>query len=136
MAGYNTNTYTTTPYYPTNMGGTNFSPYSYQTAVPMAQPQTQNNSGNIMTIFIGSEEEANSYPVAAGTTVLLLCFQLNKFWLKSTSTSGVPEQLRKFSFDEETQAPVTSGGVTREEFDSLSKKIDKLINDLGGASNG
>lgn len=136
MAGYNPNSYTTAPYYPTNMGGANFSPYSYQTAVPMAQPQAQNSSGNIMTIFIGSEEEANSYPVAAGTTVLLLCFQLKKFWLKSTSTSGVPEQLREFSFDEKTPAPVASSGVTRQEFDSLSKKIDKLINDLGGASNG
>lgn len=129
MAGYNTN-----PYYQTN--STTFNPYNYQVAVPMAQPQAQNNSGNIMTIFIGSEEEANSYPVAAGTTVLLLCFQQKKFWLKSTSTSGVPEQLREFSFDEKTPAPVAQGGVTREEFDSLSKKIDKLINDLGGASNG
>lgn len=131
MAGYNTN-----PYYPTNMGGANFSPYSYQTAVPMAQPQTQTNSGNIMTIFIGSEEEANSYPVAAGTTVLLLCFAKKKFWLKSTSTSGVPEALREFTFDETTQVAPVPTGVTRDEFDALSKKIDKLINDLGGASNG
>lgn len=129
MAGYNTN-----PYYPTN--STTFNPYSYQTAVPMAQPQAQNNSGNIMTIFIGSEEEANSYPVAAGTTVLLLCFQQKKFWLKSTSTSGVPEQLREFTFDEKTPTLTARGSVSREEFDSLSKKIDKLINDLGGASNG
>ena len=124
----------TNPYYPTSTGSITFSPYNYQTPLPVQQPQT--NSGNIMTIFIGSEEEANSYPVAAGTTVLLLCFQQKKFWLKSTSTSGVPEQLREFSFDEKTPAPVAQGGVTREEFDSLSKKIDKLINDLGGASNG
>lgn len=136
MEGYNTNPYTTTPYYPTNMGGANFSPYSYQTALPMAQPQAQNSSGNIMTIFIGSDEEANNYPVAAGTTVLLLCFQLNKFWLKSTSTSGVPEQLREFSFDEKTPTLTAQGSVSREEFDKLSSKIDKLINDLGGASNG
>lgn len=122
----------TNPYYPTS---TAFNPYNYQMPVSMSQ-QPQTNSGNIMTIFIGSEEEANSYPVAAGTTVLLLCFQQKKFWLKSTSTSGVPEQLREFSFDEKTPAPVAQGGVTREEFDSLSKKIDKLINDLGGASNG
>ena len=130
MAGYNTNPFYPTPIYPyqalcgVGTGSTNY----------VTQPQT--NSGNIMTIFIGSEEEANSYPVAAGTTVLLLCFQKKKFWLKSTSTSGVPEQLREFSFDEKTPTPVAQGGVTREEFDSLSKKIDKLINDLGGASNG
>lgn len=127
MAGYNTN-----PYYSTS---TTFNPYNYQTAVPMQQPQQQQ-SGNIMTIFVGSDEEANSYPVAAGTTVLLLCFPHKKFWLKSTSTSGVPEQLREFTFDEKTPVPVVQGGVTREEFDSLSKKIDKLINDLGGSANG
>lgn len=126
MAGYNTN-----PYYPTSI---NFSPYNYQTAAPMQQPQQQQ-SGNIMTIFVGSDEEANSYPVAAGTTVLLLCFPHKKFWLKSTSTSGVPEALREFSFDEKTPAPVVQGGVTREEFDKLSAKIDKLINDLGGSAN-
>lgn len=130
MAGYNT-----TPYYPTATGGMNFSPYNYQTAAPMSQLQQQA-SGNIMTIFIGSEEEANSYPVAAGTTVLLLCFQLKKFWLKSTSTSGVPEQLREFTFDEKTPTLTARGSVSRDEFDKLSAKIDKLINDLGGASNG
>jgi hypothetical protein len=90
-----------------------------------------------MTIFVNSEEEANSYPVAAGTTVLLLSFACNKFWLKSTSTSGVPEVMRVFSFEEKTATPPQqSAGVSREEFDSLSKKIDKLISDLGGASNG
>ena len=130
MAGYNT-----TPYYVTTTGGINVSPYNYQTAVPMAQPQQQA-SGNIMTIFIGSEEEANSYPVAAGTTVLLLCFQQKKFWLKSTSTSGVPEQLREFTFDEKTPTLTARGSVSRDEFDKRSAKIDKLINDLGGTSNG
>lgn len=132
MAGYTIN-----PYYPT-ITGTNTSGYfsgqPYQSPFSMQQPQ--NTSGNIMTIFIGSEEEANSYPVAAGTTVLLLCFQQKKFWLKSTSTSGVPEQLREFTFDEKTPTPTVRGSVSREEFESLSAKIDKLIHDLGGTSNG
>ena len=104
--------------------------YSVNGYQPVQQPQ--NNSGNIMTIFVNSDEEANSYPVAAGTTVLLLCFNLNKFWLKSTSTSGVPEQLREFSFDEKTAIVSNPTGVTRDEFNALSEKIDKLINDLGG----
>lgn len=121
-------------YNPTTTG-INFNPYNYQSPLPMQQPQQQA-SGNIMTIFIGSEEEANSYPVAAGTTVLLLCFQQKKFWLKSTSTSGVPEQLREFTFDEKIPKITARGSVSREEFDKLSAKIDKLINDLGGASNG
>lgn len=134
MAGYATN-----PYYQTNMAGSNFSPYNYQTAVPLSQqnPQPQQTPGSIMTIFVNSEDEVKNYPVAAGVTVLLLSFNLKKFWLKSTSTNGVPEGLRVFPFEEATPAQTPQpGGVSREEFDSLSKKIDKLISDLGGGSNG
>lgn len=134
MAGYTTN-----PYYQTNMGGTNFSPYNYQAVVPLSQqnPQPQQTPGSIMTIFVNSEDEVKNYPVAAGVTVLLLSFNLKKFWLKSTSTNGVPEGLREFPFEETTPAQTPQpGGVSREEFDSLSKKIDKLISDLGGGSNG
>ena len=134
MAGYNGT------YYPTTTGS--YNPYtSYQTAVPVPlmqqSQQPQNTSGNIMTVFVNSEEEMRSYPVAAGTTVLLLSFTCKKFWLKSTSTSGVPEAVREFPFEETTVAPSQNqSGVTREEFDKLSSKIDKLISDLGGNNNG
>lgn len=131
--------YTTNPYYPTTVGGINFGPNGYQPAVqiPQQTQQPQQNPGSIMTIFVNSEDEVRNYPVAAGVTVLLLSFNLKKFWLKSTSTNGVPETLREFPFEETTpQAAQQSTGVSREEFDSLSKKIDKLIADLGGASNG
>lgn len=100
--------------------------------------QPQNNSGNLMTIVIDSDEFVSTYPVAAGTKVQLINFTSGKFWLKETSMAGVPEPIREFSFKEKTlniPSPQTSG-VTREEFDSLSKKIDKLINDLGGTQNG
>jgi hypothetical protein len=135
--------YNTNPYYPTGMSTTNFSPYNYQTAVPMPQmnnqpsPQNQQNAGSIMTVFVHSEDEVIGYPVAAGVTVLLISFELGKFWLKSTSTSGVPQALRIFPFTEETpKQETTVNGVSREEFESLSQKIDKLISDLGGNSNG
>lgn len=103
-------------------------------ASPTYTPSQQQNSGSILTIQVTSEDEVNNYPVAAGTTVLLLSFNLKKFWLKSTSTNGVPQPLRVFPFDEVTQTPAPNGGVTRDEFDALSKKIDKLISDLGGGS--
>lgn len=135
--------YNTNPYYQTQMGGANFSPYNYQTAVPMPQmnnqqpQQSQQSAGSIMTVFVHSEEEVIGYPVAAGVTVLLISFELGKFWLKSTSTSGVPQALRIFPFTEETpKQETTVNGVSREEFESLSQKIDKLISDLGGNSNG
>jgi hypothetical protein len=100
-------------------------------------PQNQQNAGSIMTVFVHSEDEVIGYPVAAGVTVLLISFELGKFWLKSTSTSGVPQALRIFPFTEETpKQETTANGVSREEFESLSQKIDKLISDLGGNSNG
>lgn len=126
--------YTTNPYYQTP-AGMNFNQMP-QTAVPYQQ-QPQQTPGSIMTIFVNSEDEVRNYPVAAGVTVLLLSFNLKKFWLKSTSTNGVPESLREFPFEETTpQTQPTGTGVSREEFDSLSKKIDKLIADLGGNANG
>ena len=131
MPSYNTN-----PYYQTQTGGINFAPNYNQTAVPYPQ-QPQQTPGSIMTIFVNSEDEVRNYPVAAGVTVLLLSFNLKKFWLKSTPTNGVPESLREFPFEETTpQTQPTGTGVSREEFDSLSKKIDKLIADLGGNANG
>lgn len=110
---------------------------SYTGLIPntIAQPQ-QTNNGSLMTIFVQSEEEVNNYPVAAGLTVLLISFSLKKFWLKSTDTSGVPQQLRSFSFNEETPLQNQTGSfVTRAEFSELSTKLDKLISELGGTKN-
>lgn len=129
MPAYNAN-----PYYQTAVP-TNIAPMgNFQTAVPL--PQAQQTPGSIMTIFVSSEDEVKNYPVAAGVTVLLLSFNLKKFWLKSTSTNGVPETLREFPFEETTPKAPSNTGVSREEFESLSKKLDKLLSELGGESNG
>ena len=137
MPGYNNYLNNPNPYQPTAIGGASFSPYNYQTAVPMPQQQAQQPSSNLMTIFVTSEEEVLNYPVAAGLTVLLLSFNLQKFWLKSTNTNGVPQPLRVFPFTEETQSSnqvVNNQNdlVTRDEFKALNEKLEKLINDLGG----
>lgn len=109
-------------------------PQNYQT---QQQPVQNNNSGNLFTVAVSSEEEVNNYPVAAGTTVLLISFNLNKFWLKKTGTNGVPEPLRVFPFKEEMQVVEQNNtAVTREEFNSLVKNVEKLIHDLGGVTDG
>ena len=71
-------------------------------------------------------------------TVLLISFNLGKFWLKSTNTSGIPEPLRVFPFKEEKQDQAQSQNsmVTREEFAELAESVKKLISDLGGSGNG
>ena len=121
-----------------NIGSNQYSPYQYQfpSAMPQLQQATNNTgTGSLMTIFVNSEDEVTSYPVAAGLTVLLISFNLKKFWLKTTDTSGVPQQIRSFSFDEKTPSQNQNGsvdGVSRKEFNELSAKLDRLINELGG----
>ena len=74
-----------------------------------------------------------NYPVAAGTTVLLVAFNLNKLWLKTTDTGGVPQPIREFEITETSMPNTAVGAVTRDEFSSLCSKVDKLIEELGGA---
>lgn len=105
--------------------------YQPPTSTAVQQPST-----NLMTIFVNSEEEVLNYPVAAGLTVLLISFNQNKFWLKSTSTNGVPQPLRFFNFTEEVRTNSSQNNqndyVSKDEFKTLSDKLDKLLQDLGG----
>lgn len=132
MAPYNyyANPYSTTgnvPQYP-----------AYQPMMQQLSPQQtqQQPSNSILTVFVNSEDEVNLYPVAAGVTVMLVCFSNHKFYLKSTSKTGVPEPLRIFPFTEETQIAQENQNAgdyaTKEEMRSLSDKLDKLIASLGG----
>ena len=137
MAWTNTNPYT--PYQNFNP---NYSPSYQQTVYPSYQPtmhtaaplQQQTNNGNMLTVFVDTEEEVNDYPVAAGTTVQLISFKLGKFYLKSTGTNGVPQPIRVFVFTEETpkNQNTVEGSVSREEFNALNNKLDKLLKELGG----
>jgi len=121
------------PYYQTGVYNPIWSQSTYQPQVQ--QPAQQTSNGQLLTVFVDSETEVNDYPVAAGTTVQLISFKLGKFWLKSTATNGVPQPIRVFSFKEETPAPeIQNGAVSREEFDALNMKLDKLLKELGGES--
>lgn len=118
--------YTASPY-----PGTQMASQTYQ-----VQPQQQS---SLLTVFVSSEEEVNMYPVAAGVTVILISFNMGKFYLKSTGKNGVPEPIRKFSFSEDAAVSSVQTNnqneihfVTKDEFNSLSAKIDSLVEKLGG----
>lgn len=110
---------------------------------PQIQPQTQPTSG-FYTVLVNGDAGANAYPVASGNAVLLMDFNSNKFWLKSTNANGIPQPLRCFDFKEEVQE-IQNGsrnGVTRDEFttlsnnvSSLTESVNKLLKDLGGSVN-
>lgn len=130
------------PYIPQ---GSSINPYNYGqpnmyaggSYTPIQQPQVQQPS-SLLTVFVDSEEEVNMYPVAAGVTVMLICFKLGKFYLKATGKNGVPEPLRVFSFTEEavsTQVPTQNQNpiyASAEALENISNKLNDLIAKLGG----
>lgn len=93
-----------------------------------------NYTNSVMAVFVSGRQGAESYPVAAGYTVLLIDFNSKQFWIKGTDTNGVPQRMREFNFDEVIQQPTAQNSdmVTRSEFDNLNSKIDKLLAELGG----
>lgn len=125
MAGYQ-NPYGYIPY--TGSQSNTYYPIYQQ---PANQQQVSTNV-SLMTVFVNSEQEVDEYPVAAGVTVQLINFKAGKFYLKSTGTNGVPQPLRRFSFTEDSlPAQNQNGSVSRDEFNALSDKINKLLKELG-----
>lgn len=112
----------TSPIYPITVGGFNT---QYQGTMPAQQTQP------LMVALISSEDEMRNYIVGAGSSVILVAFNLGKFWLKSTSANGVPQQPREFIFNEKQPEPPATP-ITREEFKKLSERVQKLIEELGG----
>lgn len=85
-------------------------------------------NGTYITVMVKGEDGARNYPVAAGNTVLLMDFDSNQFWLKSTAPNGVLQPLRNFSFIENTPKVEanqdTSSFVTKKELDDLRVYLD------------
>lgn len=94
-----------------------------------------NNQTRIFTMFVQGEDLPNTYPVPLGTTGIFIDFSSKHFWVRE-NPSGVPMPLRMFTFDEVITNPTpqngSGSGVSREEFNALSSKLDKLLAELGG----
>ena len=96
---------------------------------PQAQaPQQQNNSG---VNWVQGEAGARSWLVAPNTSVLLMDAEANRFYLKSSDASGMPQPLRIFVYEEKTgkpqgQAPIEQPSVeyvTKREFDEFKTTL-------------
>ena len=105
-------------------------------AQPVQQPQ-QNNSG---ILWVSGEVGAKSYLVAPGTSVLLMDSESEKFYIKSTDVSGMPQPLRTFEYHEvgtqmsKQPAQNMDKYVTRQEYDDLKAKCDAIANRLNSFS--
>lgn len=133
MAGINTNPYGNA--YQNFQGQPGFQQQFGQMSVP--QPQNygsmsynQNYTG-LSIAQVSSEDQVNSYPVAAGNTVLLIDFAKQTFYLKSTNMNGVPMpiQTADWSYRQATAqtSQQQSSAVSREEFEELKRMLSKAL---------
>ena len=120
---------------------------SYYRNQPQMQPQPQMQStaqpaqgtgdGNGLK-WVQGEAGAKSYPVAPGSTVMLMDSESNVFYLKTVDASGMPLPLRVFDYNERTgpTAQNPSAGdaqgfdpndfITRKEFDDKIAEITAM----------
>lgn len=119
----------------TNPCGQTAVPNGYQSNyIQTNQSNQQPNLNNIMVVPVSGQENAESYPVAMGLTVMLLDYNNGIFWLKSND--GVSPKLTKHTFIVE-EAPadkkrdISEVSVSRKEFDILKEKVDSLLKNLG-----
>lgn len=87
-------------------------------------------------VWVQGESGAKAYPVTPGNSVLLLDSESDRFFIKSSDTSGMPLPLRVFNYEEQTENKGTTSSiqhsfdpnnfVTRDEFNILAEKIEEL----------
>lgn len=90
-----------------------------------------------MIISVNGFEEAKSYPVMFNNSEILMDNNRDVFYVKSVDGMG-KYTVTTYEFHKiENEKPLTSADfVTREQFDSLNGKLDMLLKELGGLSNG
>lgn len=90
-----------------------------------------------MIISVNGFEEAKAYPVMFNNSEILMDNNRDVFYVKAVDGMG-KYSVSTYEFHKiENEKPLTSADfVTREQFDSLNNKLDKLLNELGGMNNG
>lgn len=126
------------------MNYNNYGGYAYPQSVGMSYPQNgnfqqanqiqpQQQANELMVVMVNNEQAVQNYPVAMGTSVMLMDYQNKKFWIKSM-TNGVTPTITEHEFKVISgDSKNTGSDVTRDEFDALSKnvsKLQKIIEDL------
>ena len=100
---------------------------------PMAAPT--NNQG---ILWVQGETGAKSYLVAPGSCVLLMDSEAERFYIKSTDVSGMPQPLRVFEYHEingrlpqkQPEAVMNDIYVTRKEYQDLFDKYNEILDKI------
>lgn len=99
---------------------------------PMPAPAPTNNQG---ILWVQGETGAKSYLVAPGSCVLLMDSEAERFYIKSTDVSGMPQPLRVFEYHEingrmpqkQTETNMSDVYVTRKEYQDLFDKYNEIL---------
>lgn len=106
-------------------------------SVPVLQNQ-QSNGGTIVGWTQGING-AKAYPLGPNTRAYLFDTEVDKFYTKNTDASGVPQPVREFEYFEvehhEEESLDPSNYVTKAEFDSMSEKLDSILDQLQNVRN-
>lgn len=137
MSAYSYTPYSNSMYGMTYPQQTTYPQYQSQyQQQPQATYQVQQPSNGFITILVDCEQDMDAVPVAAGCEVMFISFKEGKFWIKSTDKSGRPNI--PIAYDFHRSAGVTTQNqngsiyVTKEEFESISNKLNEVIEKLGG----
>jgi len=121
-----------------NTGYSNVSNVGYQ-----QQPIYPVQQKGITTVAIisGGYQSAESYPVAAGNTAVLIDFNLGRFWLKTTDIYGRPLPMEEYQFfkstsiqqpTQETAQQNQNDYVKKEDFNTVVQMVTELYKELKG----
>lgn len=105
-----------------------YSPQQPIQQIPQYQPQQSDNG----IIWVQGEAGAKAYPIQSGKSVVLFDSETERFFIKSTDASGMPQPLRIFKYSETDENEEKSNKIdisqfiTRDEFEDLMEKIEKI----------
>lgn len=119
-----------------NYYGTNYPSYSYMTLYPAPSgSQTAQQAVNNI-IWVTNRQEAESYPISTGSTLLMMERNTNRFYIKSVNQYGVALPLEAYSFTpiepEPKQESIDKNlFVTKDEFNELKQLLESLTSPSG-----
>lgn len=106
------------------------------TPIPPAQQILQNqqvNNGTLLA-WVQGINGAKAYPLAQNIRAYLFDTEEDKFYLKVTDQTGIPQKLREFEYYEvesvDPSMPDMSKYATKEDLDDLSSKLDDILRQL------
>lgn len=104
----------------------NYNPYNQ-----FQQPQTQqqNNGTPLMVTLLPDISMADAYNIAPNSSMFFLDQSMTTLKMRSRDQNGFIRPDRVWEINETTPPPQagTDGYVTKEEFDKLNDKLDKLL---------